>query len=62
VSDYIVWADQEIAKINGMPPPPGNPNTPLIANGEDLATVKLATIKAEIARLEQTDQCRYDHS
>jgi hypothetical protein len=53
LSAYIVWVDQEIAKINGMPPPPGDPNIPLIANGEDLATVKLATIKAEIARFEQ---------
>ena len=53
LSGYIVWVDQEIAKIKGMPPPPGDPNVPLIANGEDLATVRLATIKAEIARLEQ---------
>ena len=51
--DYIVWVDQEIAKINGVPPPPGDPNVALIADGEDLATVKLATIKAEMARLEQ---------
>ena len=53
LSGYIVWVDQEIAKINGVPPPPGDPNVPLIADGEDLATVKLATIKAEMARLEQ---------
>ena len=53
LADYIAWADQEIAKINGVPPPPGDPNVPLIADGEDLATVKLATIKAEMARLEQ---------
>jgi hypothetical protein len=53
LSGYIVWVDEEIAKINGVPPPPGDPNVPLIANGEDLATVKLATIKAEMARLEQ---------
>jgi hypothetical protein len=53
LSGYIVWADQEIAKVNGVPPPPGDPNVPLIADGENLATVKLATIKAEMARLEQ---------
>ena len=53
LSDYIAWADQEIAKINGFPPPPGDPNVALIADGEDLATVKLATIKAEMVRLEQ---------
>ena len=53
LSDYIVWVDQEIAKINGVPPPPGDPKVPLIADDEDLATVKLATIKAEMARIEQ---------
>jgi hypothetical protein len=53
LSGYIVWVDQEIAKINGVRPPPGDPNVPLIADGEDLTTVKLATIKAEMARLEQ---------
>ena len=53
LSGYIVWADQEIAKINGVPPPPGDPDVTLIADGGDLATVKLATIKAEMVRLEQ---------
>ena len=53
LSGYIVWVDQEIAKVNGVPPPLGDPNVPLIADGEDLTTVKLATIKAEMARLEQ---------
>jgi len=53
LADYILWADQEIAKINGVPPPPGDPNVPLIGEVEELATVKLATVKAEMARLEQ---------
>jgi hypothetical protein len=53
LSGYIVWIDQEIAKINGVPPPPGDPNVPLIADGENLAMVKLATIRAEMARLER---------
>jgi ABC-type cobalamin/Fe3+-siderophores transport system ATPase subunit len=53
LAGYIVWADQEIANINGVSPPPRDPNIALIADGEDLATVKLATIKAEMARLEQ---------
>jgi len=53
LSGYIAWADQEVANINGTPPKAGDPNVPLIADGEDLATVKLATIKAEMARLEQ---------
>lgn len=52
LAGYIVWVDQEIANINGVPPPPGNPNLALIAPGVDLATVNLTTIKAEMARLE----------
>jgi hypothetical protein len=53
LSGYIVWAEQEIASINGLPPPAGDPNTPLIAKSQDLSNAKLATIKAEIARLER---------
>jgi hypothetical protein len=53
LAGYVVWADQEIANINGVPPPPGDPNIPFIADGEDLAAVKLAVIKAEMARLEK---------
>ncbi len=53
LAGYIVWADQEIGNINGVPPPPGDPNVALIADSEDLATVKLATIKAEMLRLER---------
>jgi hypothetical protein len=53
LADYIVWADQEIAKINGLPPPNGDPQVALFAEGVDLTTVKLATIKAEMTRLEK---------
>lgn len=52
LSGYIAWAEQQIATINGVLPPPGDPKVPLIAVGEDLSKVKLATIKAEMARLE----------
>ena len=52
LSGYIAWADQEIANINGVSPPPGDSNVPLIPDGEDLSTVKLAVIKAEMLRLE----------
>jgi hypothetical protein len=53
LADYIVRADQQIADIQGVPPSSANPNVKFIADGENLATVKLATIKAEMARLEQ---------
>lgn len=53
LTEYIAWADQQIANINGTSPPPGDPNVALIGDTEDLATAKLAVIKAEILRLEQ---------
>lgn len=49
---YIAWADQQVANLNGVPPPPGGPNVPLIADNADLATLPLAPITAEMARLE----------
>jgi len=52
LTGYITWADQQILSAQGVPPPPGDPNVALIAVGENLATVKLATLKAEMARLE----------
>ncbi|TYR36431.1 AAA family ATPase [Mesorhizobium microcysteis] len=49
---YIEWADQEVAKLNGVPPPPGDPNVPLIADNADLAALPLAPIATEMIRLE----------
>ncbi|GBH32938.1 TrlF family AAA-like ATPase [Sphingobium xenophagum] len=49
---YIAWADGEIRKLNGVPPPPGDPNTALIADIADLTMLPLAPIVAEMARLE----------
>jgi hypothetical protein len=53
LAGYIIWADKEIAKLQGAAPAAGDPNTPLVADTEDLATVQLALLKAEMARLEQ---------
>jgi hypothetical protein len=49
---YIAWADGEVAKLNGVAPPPGDPSIPLIADNADLATLPLAPITAEMTRLE----------
>ncbi len=49
---YITWVDGEVAKLNGLPPPPGDPNVALLADGADLAALPLAPIVAEMARLE----------
>ena len=49
---YIAWADREVAKLNGAPPPPGDPNVALIADSADLVALPLAPIAAEMTRLE----------
>ena len=49
---YIAWADGEVAKLNGLPPPPGDPSVALIAHNADLASLPLAPIVAEMTRLE----------
>jgi hypothetical protein len=49
---YIEWADQQVANLNGIPPPPGNPGASLIADNAKLGSLPLAPIAAEMARLE----------
>lgn len=52
LASYSLWADQEIAKLNGVPPPPGPPDQPRISDTALLAALPLAPIAAEMARLE----------
>jgi len=49
---YIAWADDEIRKLNGVPPPPGDPKVALIPDNADVSTLPLAPIAAEMTRLE----------
>lgn len=49
---YITSADSEVRKLNGVAPPPGDPNVALIADTADLSTLPLAPIDAEMTRLE----------
>lgn len=52
---YLAWVDNEIAKMEGVPPappPPGVPVAPLIADDADLAVQTVAILRAEMARLE----------
>lgn len=49
---YIAWADGEVRKLNGVPPPPGDPNVSLIPDNADVSTLPLAPIAAEMTRLE----------
>ncbi len=48
---YLNWADQRIAELKGIPPVPGDPNTPLIDDAADCAKLSLSVLNAEIARL-----------
>lgn len=52
LADYVAWADGEIRKLNGVPPPAGDPMLALIPNSADVSTLPLATIAAEMSRLE----------
>lgn len=52
LAGYIAWADGEVSKLNGAPPPPADPNVALIPDNADLSTVPLAPIAAEMIRLE----------
>jgi hypothetical protein len=49
---YIAWADGEVRKLNGVPPPAGDPNVALISETADISTLPLAPIAAEMKRLE----------
>ncbi len=49
---YVAWADGEAQKLNGVPPPLGDPNVALVADDADLAALPLAPIAAEMTRLE----------
>ncbi len=49
---YIAWADAEVRKLNGVPPPPGDPNVARIPDNADLSALPLAPIAAEMTRLE----------
>lgn len=49
---YVAWADNEIRKLNGVPPPLGDPNVALIPDNVEIAALPLAPIAAEMTRLE----------
>jgi len=49
---YVAWADGKVRELNGVPPVPGDPNVPLIADTADITTLPLAPIAAEMTRLE----------
>ncbi len=52
LTTYIAWADAEICKLTGAPPPLSDPGVVLIADNVDLSSLPLEPIIAEMARLE----------
>jgi hypothetical protein len=52
LTTYVTWADGEVRKLNGVPPPSGDPNVALVPDAVDLSTLLLAPIVAEMSRLE----------
>ena len=49
---HIRSVDKQIAELSGTPPPATSDGSPYIAQTADLSVVKLATLEAEITRLE----------
>lgn len=52
LNGYVAWADKNIASLTGVPLPPSDPEKPIIAEDADLTKLDLATIDAEMKRLE----------
>ena len=52
LTGYVAWADKHIAELTGQPVELIDTNTPLIADDVDLGALNLATIVAEMQRLE----------
>lgn len=52
LAGYIAWADGEVRKLSGSPPPPGDPSIPLIPDGADATSLPLALVTAETSRLQ----------
>lgn len=44
LASYIKWADGEVRKLNGIAPPLGDPNVPLIDGATDLSKLPLGMV------------------
>jgi hypothetical protein len=49
---YIECVDSEVRKLNGTPPPPGDPSVALIPDDAEVSILPLAPVAAEMTRLE----------
>lgn len=52
LTSYVKWADGKIAELKGVPPNPGDPNTPYFPDETDLSLLSQAMLDAEMSRLE----------
>lgn len=53
LTGYVKWVDDEIGKLKGAVPPPGDPNFAYFSDNIDLSTLTQAVLDAEMARLEK---------
>lgn len=53
LDDYIKRTDSEIAALKGTPSEPDDPKKPFFPDNANLSALSLATLEAEMARLEQ---------
>lgn len=53
LDSYLKWVDGEFARLKGVAPIPGDPNTPIFPDDTDLGTLSQAVLGAEMTRLEK---------
>lgn len=53
LASYVKWAVGKIAELKGVPPIPGDPNTPYFPDDSDLSKLSQAMLDAEMSRLEK---------
>jgi energy-coupling factor transporter ATP-binding protein EcfA2 len=53
LTGYVKWVDDEIGKLKGTVPSPGDPNVAHFPDDIDLSTLTQAVLEAEMARLEK---------
>ena len=52
LTEYVKWVDRKIAELEGVGPSVPSEGKPYVTEAKDLNSVKLATLSAEIGRLE----------
>jgi energy-coupling factor transporter ATP-binding protein EcfA2 len=53
LGDYVKWVDGKISELKGMTPPPRGEDDPFFSDDTDVGALPLATLEAEMHRLEK---------